>query len=571
MKHINLGMLDVGRIGLGGMGMSAAYTGAGTDDAESIRTIHRALDLGVTLIDTAEIYGPFTNEELIGRAIKDRRDDVVLATKFGMVSHAGGGPGHLDSSPANIRTAIEGSLRRLGTDRIDLYYQHRVDPKTPIEDTVGALAALVDEGKVRHIGLSEAAAGTIRRAHAVHPITALQSEYSLWTRDPEPTVLPVLRELGIGLVAYSPLGRGFLTGEIRSTADFADDDSRKTNPRFTGENFERNLRAVDEVKAIATEVGATPGQVALAWVLAQGNDIAPIPGTKRVSPRRGEHRRRRGATQPGADRQAHQHHTRRGRPSQRTTDADDRALIAINPAIEHSRGTARRSAEREVELARRWSGVDVGLDDRRAVDSKCDGRAAAAPGDRVRTHDVQDVAVEISASHGGDAAASRADERIDARAGGNAFTIRAMHLAIQLEQGRRGPCRCAGGKVDSHARTTMGRPIDPARRVQLLVVGVGPQHDLRAASTAPGQFFFAEDAEREPTTGDPRDRDVARRDQTVIEHDGPHEPRVERGAVEAGDPGQRRGDVRWHSPWSMTASPCCRWHSRRHTPTPQSR
>jgi aryl-alcohol dehydrogenase-like predicted oxidoreductase len=283
MKHINLGTLDVGRIGLGGMGMSAAYTGAGTDDAESIRTIHRALDLGVTLIDTAEIYGPYTNEELVGRAIKDRRGDVVLATKFGLVSHAGGGAWNLDSSPANIRTALEGSLRRLGTDHVDLYYQHRVDPNTPIEDTVGALAQLVAEGKVRHIGLSEAGADTIRRGHAVHPVTALQSEYSLWTRDPEPRVLPVLRELGIGLVAYSPLGRGFLTGEIRSTADFADDDSRKTNPRFTGENFQRNLRAVDEVKAIAAEVGATPAQVALAWVLAQGDDIAPIPGTKRVT------------------------------------------------------------------------------------------------------------------------------------------------------------------------------------------------------------------------------------------------------------------------------------------------
>jgi aryl-alcohol dehydrogenase-like predicted oxidoreductase len=282
MKHIDLGSLDVGRIGLGAMGMSSAYTGAGTDDAESIRTIHRALDLGVTLIDTAEIYGPFVNEELVGKAIKDRRDDVVLATKFGLVSHAGGGAWNLDSSPANVRTAVEGSLRRLGTDHIDLYYQHRVDPDTPIEDTVGALADLVTEGKIRHIGLSEAGANTIRRAHAVHPVTALQSEYSLWTRDPEPKVLPVLRELGIGLVAYSPLGRGFLTGEIRTTDDFADNDSRKTNPRFTGENFERNLRAVDEVKAIAAEVGATPGQVALAWVLAQGDDIAPIPGTKRV-------------------------------------------------------------------------------------------------------------------------------------------------------------------------------------------------------------------------------------------------------------------------------------------------
>ncbi len=283
MKHIHLGSLDVARVGLGCMGMSSAYTGAGTDDAESIRTIHRALELGVTLVDTAEIYGPFVNEELVGRAIKGRRDDVVLATKFGLVSHAGGGAWNRDSSPANIRTAIEGSLQRLGTDHIDLYYQHRVDPNTPIEDTVGALAELVADGKVLHIGLSEAGPDTIRRAHATHPVTALQSEYSLWTRDPEPKVLPVLRELGIGLVAYSPLGRGFLTGEIRSTEDFADDDSRKTNPRFTGENFQRNLRVVDEVKAIAAEVGATPGQVALAWVLAQGDDIAPIPGTKRVS------------------------------------------------------------------------------------------------------------------------------------------------------------------------------------------------------------------------------------------------------------------------------------------------
>jgi aryl-alcohol dehydrogenase-like predicted oxidoreductase len=284
MKHVHLGSLDVSRIGLGCMGMSSAYTGAGTDDAESIRTIHRALDLGVTLIDTAEIYGPFTNEELVGQAIKDRRDDVVLATKFGLVSHAGdGGPWNLDSSPSNIRTALEGSLRRLATDHIDLYYQHRVDPNTAIEDTIGALAELVAEGKIRHIGLSEAAPGTIRRAHAVHPVTALQSEYSLWTRDPEPAVLPLLRELGIGFVAYSPLGRGFLTGEIRSTDDFADDDSRKTNPRFVGENFERNLRTVDEVKAIASEIGATPAQVALAWVLSRGDDIAPIPGTKRVA------------------------------------------------------------------------------------------------------------------------------------------------------------------------------------------------------------------------------------------------------------------------------------------------
>src|SRR4051794_12253187 len=265
------------------MGMSAAYTGFGTDDDESIRTIHRALDLGVTLVDTAEIYGPFTNEELVGRALKDRRDAVVLATKFGFISHGSGGPGHLDSSPANVRAAVEGSLQRLGTDRIDLCYQHRVDPNTPIEDTVGALAELVAEGKVRHIGLSEAGPDTIRRAHAVHPITALQSEYSLWTRDPEAELLPLRRELRIGFVPYSPLGHGFLTGQIRSVADFADDDWRKTNPRFTGENFQRNLRLVDEVETVAAEAGATPAQIALAWLLAQGDDIAPIPGTKRVA------------------------------------------------------------------------------------------------------------------------------------------------------------------------------------------------------------------------------------------------------------------------------------------------
>jgi aryl-alcohol dehydrogenase-like predicted oxidoreductase len=283
VKHIKLGNLDVSRIGLGAMGMSFGYTGAGSDDAESLRTIHRALDLGVTFLDTAEIYGPFTNEELVGRALKGRRDEVVLATKFGLVSHEGGGAGNLDSSAGNIRTAVEGSLRRLGTDRIDLYYQHRVDPDTPIEDTVGALAELVAEGKIRHIGLSEAGVDTIRRAHAVHPITALQSEYSLWTRDPEPEVLAVTRELGIGFVPYSPLGHGFLTGKIRSTEQFADTDWRKTNPRFTGENFQRNLRIADEVEAIAAEAGATPAQVALAWLLAQGDDIAPIPGTKRVS------------------------------------------------------------------------------------------------------------------------------------------------------------------------------------------------------------------------------------------------------------------------------------------------
>ena len=283
MRHVTLGTLDVGRIGLGCMGMSFAYSGAGSDDAESVRTIHRALDLGVTLIDTAEVYGPYTNEELVARAIKGRRDEVVLATKFGFISHAGGGPGTLDSSPANIRTAVEGSLRRLDTDHIDLYYPHRVDPETPIEETVGALAELVVEGKVRHIGLSEAWVGTIRRAHAVHPITALQSEFSLWTRDQQDEVLPVLRELGIGFVPYSPLGRGFLTGAIRSVDDIAADDSRKNNPRFVSENFEHNRRIVDEVEAIATEVGATPAQVALAWILAQGDHISPIPGTRRVT------------------------------------------------------------------------------------------------------------------------------------------------------------------------------------------------------------------------------------------------------------------------------------------------
>jgi aryl-alcohol dehydrogenase-like predicted oxidoreductase len=282
MKHIKLGDLDVSRIGLGAMGMSAAYTGAGTDDAESSRAIHRALDLGVTFLDTAETYGPFTNEELLGRAIKGHRDEVVLATKFGRISHARGGARVLDSSPANIRAAAEGSLRRLRTDHIDLYYQHRVDPGTPIEDTAGAVAELVAEGKVRRFGLSAAGPATIRRAHAVHPVAALQSEYSLWTRDPEAEVLLLTRELGIGFVPFSPLGHGFLTGKIRSTDQFDNMDWRKNNPRFTGENFQHNLRIADEVEAVAAESGATPAQVALAWLLARGNDIAPIPGTRRV-------------------------------------------------------------------------------------------------------------------------------------------------------------------------------------------------------------------------------------------------------------------------------------------------
>ncbi|MEW2318250.1 aldo/keto reductase [Streptomyces bauhiniae] len=284
MKRVSLGGLEVSRIGLGAMSMSAYYTGAGTDEAESVRAIHRALELGVTHIDTAEVYGPYTNEELVGRAVKGRREQVVLATKFGGgISHTGCEGVGLDSSPANIRLAVEGSLKRLGTDHIDLYYQHRVDPSTPIEETVGALAELVAEGKVRHIGLSEAGPETIRRAHAVHPVAALQTEYSLWTRDVEEELLPLLRELGIGLVPYSPLGHGFLTGALRSLDGLAADDWRRGNPRFTGENLGRNLRIVDEVEAVAAEADATPAQIALAWLLAQGEDIAPIPGTKRVS------------------------------------------------------------------------------------------------------------------------------------------------------------------------------------------------------------------------------------------------------------------------------------------------
>lgn len=280
MQVTSLGGLQVSRIGLGAMGMSAFYTGAGRDDAESIRTIRRALDLGVTHLDTAEVYGPYVNEELVGRAVRGRRDEVVLATKFGLVSHTGR-PGP-DSTPANVRAAVDGSLRRLGTDHIDLYYQHRVDPGTPIEETVGALSELVSAGKILHIGLSEAAATTIRRAHVVHPVAAVQTEYSLWTRDPEAEVLPTLRALGIGLVPYSPLGHGFLTGDIRTLDGLDAADWRRTNPRFTGDNFARNLRIVDEVRAVAEDVDATPAQVALAWLLAQGDGIAPIPGTKRI-------------------------------------------------------------------------------------------------------------------------------------------------------------------------------------------------------------------------------------------------------------------------------------------------
>jgi aryl-alcohol dehydrogenase-like predicted oxidoreductase len=283
MKKITLGSNgpEVSRLGLGLMGMSAFYTGAGTDDAGSIATIHRALDLGVTFFDTAEMYGPYENEKLLAKALRGRRDEAVIATKFGTLNHETN-ERQLDGSPANVRASVEGSLERLQTDHIDLYYQHRMDPNVPIEDTVGALAELIGEGKIGAYGLSEAAPATIRRAHAVHPVAALQTEYSLWSRDPEAEILPLLRELGIGFVPYSPLGRGFLTGAIRSVDGLAEDDFRRFSPRFAGDNLQANLRIVEAVDAVAAELGAKPSQVALAWILAQGDDIAPIPGTKRV-------------------------------------------------------------------------------------------------------------------------------------------------------------------------------------------------------------------------------------------------------------------------------------------------
>ena len=272
--------LAVSEIGLGCMGMSEFY--GSHDDDQSVAVIHRALDLGCAFLDTADMYGPFVNEQLVGRAIAGRRDEVVLATKFGNQRGPNGERLGINGKPDYVRSACDASLQRHGVDHIDLYYQHRVDPTVPIEDTVGAMKELVDAGKVRHLGLSEAAPSTIRRAHAVHPITALQTEYSLWSRDAEDDVLPTVRELGIGFVAYSPLGRGFLTGQITSFDDLAPDDFRRHNPRFQGENFTRNLDLVMRVREIVESKGCTPGQLALAWVLAQGEDIAPIPGTKRI-------------------------------------------------------------------------------------------------------------------------------------------------------------------------------------------------------------------------------------------------------------------------------------------------
>ncbi|MFL5867380.1 MAG: aldo/keto reductase [Thermoleophilaceae bacterium] len=282
MQHRNLGSLEVSAIGLGCMGMSAFY--GTTDEGEAIATIHRALELGCNFLDTAEAYGPHTNEELVGKAIAGHRDEFVIATKFASrVERTEEGEYRrvIDGTPENVRRSIEGSLKRLGTDHVDLYYLHRVDPNTPIEETVGAMGELVEEGKIDHIGLSEAAPETLRRGHAEHRITALQTEYSLWTRDVEDEILPTCRELGVGFVAYSPLGRGFLSGRFKSPDELDEDDFRRSGPRFQGESLQANLRLVAKVEEIATEKGCTPGQLALAWVLARGEDVVPIPGTKR--------------------------------------------------------------------------------------------------------------------------------------------------------------------------------------------------------------------------------------------------------------------------------------------------
>jgi aryl-alcohol dehydrogenase-like predicted oxidoreductase len=282
MRESKLGDLHVSCLGLGCMGMSQSY-GVTTDEAESIATLHAAIDAGCTFIDTADVYGDGANEELVGRALAGCRDQVVLATKFGFKKPAGSTapPSTVDGSPEYARQAIDASLRRLGVDHVDLWYLHRRDPNVPIEETVGAMGEIVQAGKVRYLGLSEVNGDTVRAAHAVHPISAVQSEWSLWTRDPETVVLPTLRELGIGFVPFSPLGRGFLTGQLKSPDDFAPDDMRRGLPRFSGENFQRNLDLVEKVKELAAAKGVTPGQLALAWLLAQGDDVAPIPGTKR--------------------------------------------------------------------------------------------------------------------------------------------------------------------------------------------------------------------------------------------------------------------------------------------------